>query len=222
MKPALESFLQTLFPGRARVCGRRLPPLTLWRLACLQAIRSPFLNQEASWTLKDLLIALRAISTPNMQPPDMRQNWRDLWLLHRHGKSKTYLEAQARVFVEWLALHQLRPEIWQPQGDDAAAAREITAPILLSNVAALMEIGMTHAEAWDTAPGYASWLILAHAERHNDRVQFADPDDDTQIDQMLADLEARDESAILAQAKADLPPAMFDKWLAARNLKPET
>lgn len=217
----MESFLQTLFPGRARVCVRLLPPLTLWRLACLQAIRSPFLDAQATWTLKDLLIALRAVATPNMQPPDMRQTWRDLWLLHRHGRSKAYLEAHAATFVQWLSLHQLRPEIWQPQGDDAAAARDITAPVLLSNVAALMELGMTHAEAWDTAPGYATWLILAHAERHNDRVQFADDSEDAEIDQMLSDLEKRDEAAIIAQAKADLPPAAFEKWLQQRTVNRE-
>ena len=220
----MESFLQTLFPGRARVCGRVLPPLTLWRLACLQAVRSPFLDPQASWTLKDLLIALRAVCTPNLQPPDMRQTWRDVWHLHRHGLSKAYLEAHATTFVKYLSLHQLRPEMWQPEGDDAAAARDITAPVLLSHVAALMELGMTHAEAWDTAPGYATWLILAHAERHNDRVQFTDAEQDKEIDQMLADLEKRDEAQIIAQAKADLPPAIFEKWIQQRtkNKEPRT
>lgn len=220
----METFLTTLFPGHASVCGRDLPPLTLWRLACLQAIRSPFLDPQASWTLKDLLIALRAVCTPNMQPPDMEQAIEDLWLLNRRKRDKAYLEAHATTFVKYLSLHQLRPEIWQPEGDDAAAARDITAPVLLSHVAALMEVGMTHAEAWDTAPGYATWLILAHAERHNDRVQFTDAEQDKEIDQMLADLEKRDEAQIIAQAKADLPPAVFEKWIEQRtkNKEPRT
>lgn len=211
----MRPFLQTLFPGTPRICGQDLPPLTLWRLACLQAIRSPFLTGD-TFDLADLQLALRAISTANMVPPDLRPTFRQRWHYRRHKRNLRHLEAQASLFIQWLSIHQLRPELWQPEDD--TETRSLTAPAILSQVCALMECGLTHAEAWDTSPGYAAWLIATRAERASDRVQFVDDEDDTEIDLMLSELEQRDEAQIIAQARADLPPAVFEQWLAARNL----
>jgi hypothetical protein len=212
----MKPFLQTLLPGTPRICGHEMPPLTLWRLTCLHAIGSPLLT-GASFDLADLLLAIRAVSTPNLTPPDLRPTFRHRWHYRRHKKNSSYLEEQASIFMRWLSLHQTRPELWQPEDD--SETRSITAPPVLSQVCALMECGLTHSEAWDTSPGYASWMIAARAERNSDRVQFVDDIEDEQIEAMLDELEQRDETAIIAQAKADLPSAVFEKWLAARQIK---
>lgn len=212
-----EPFFHVLFPGQARVCGRSLPPLTLWRLACLQAVRSPFLAASGDFTLADLLCALRTVRTPNLTAPDLRPRWRDLLTLTLHRRSARYREKHGATFIQWLALHQIRPELWQAED---TSSREITAPLILSQVVALMDCGLTHAEAWNTSPGYASWLITAKAERDNDRVKFA-TDDDDEINRMCDELALRDEAEVLAQAKADLPPAVFERWLAARTANRE-
>ncbi|WP_395753321.1 hypothetical protein [Prosthecobacter sp.] len=213
-----EPFLRVLFPGQARVCGRTLPPLTLWRLACLQAIRSPFLSldaEEATFTLADLLLAIRAVRTPNQTPPNLRPRIRDVFTLLRFRKSRTYRENHGTRFLDWLALHQLRPELWQ---NEDAEARCISAPLILTQVAGLMDCGMSHADAWDTAPGYSSWLITSHAERQSDRIQFVSDDDD-EIARAIEEQELRSEAEILAQAKLDLPPEAFERWVSARQKK---
>jgi hypothetical protein len=208
-------FLQTLFPGIATVCGRVLPRLTLWRLACLQAIESPFLSVKGNdeVTLADLLLAIRAVSTPNLQPPDLRASFHDRWHWRRYHKSTVYLQAQARIFVDWLAVQQMQPELWQPAED--GIARALTAPANLARVAALMDAGMTHAEAWDTAPGYGTWLCLAAAERETDRVRFVTDDDEELSAEMDAE-DLRSEAEIIAQAKRDLGEESFSKWLDNR------
>jgi len=213
-----EPFQRTLFPGTAVICGRALPPLTFWRLQCLQAIASPFLAPDADSqvTLADLLLALRAVNTVNLVPPVLRPTLKDRLLYRFRRRSRAYFEAQAALFLEWLSLHQLRPELWQSEDNEG---RAITAPPILSHIAGLMDAGMTHAEAWDTAPGYAAWLLTARAERDSDRVKFA-TEEDEEINRMCDELALRDESEIIAQAKLDLAPATFDAWLSARTSLP--
>ncbi|WP_395736274.1 hypothetical protein [Prosthecobacter sp.] len=210
-----DTFLRCLFPGQARVCGRLLPPLTLWRLACLEAIQSPFLHagaEDASFTLADLLCAVRAVSTPNLTPPDLRASVRDAITLLRFRHNAAYREKHAAIFIEWLALHQLRPELWKNDDEDS---RDISAPITLSYAVGLMSIGFRHAEAWDTPPGYASWVLSASAERQSDRVKFASDDDD-EINRIIEAEEQRSEAEILAQAKLDLSEEAYERWVAAR------
>lgn len=210
-----EPFQRTLFPGTAHIGGRALPPLTFWRLACLQAIGSPFLQAaDTQVTLADLLLAVRAVTTVNLVPPDLRPSWRDRLLYRRRKANRAWFEREATNFLQWLSLHQLRPELWQ--NDDDSSLRTITAPPLLNQITGLMHAGLSHTEAWDTAPGYASWLITAAAERDSAAIRFATADD-TAFDAELADHDLRSESDIIAQARLDLDPATFDRWLAARS-----
>jgi len=211
-----EQFLRILFPGQARVCGRVLPQLTLWRLACLFAIQSPFLSvdkQSGTFTLSDLLLAVRTVKAHNQCAPALRPRFRDLLTLIFRRKNKAYREKHGSCFVEWLSLHQLPPELWENEDSDN---RTISAPFILSQVAGLMGLGMTHAQAWDTSPGYAKWLLAAHAERQTDRVKFYNDDDD-EINMATAALDQRTEAETLAQAKADLSPDAYERWLSARQ-----
>lgn len=211
-----EPFQRTLFPGTAHIAGRVLPPLTFWRLACLQAINSPFLGQSADTviTLADLLLAIRAVNTVNQVPPDLRPSLRDRIYYRRHKNNRALLDRESAHFLQWLGVHQLRPELWQ--NDDSGSMRSITAPYVLSQIVSLMHAGMTHQEAWDTSPGYAAWLTTAAAERESDRIRFRTEDDD-EINLMCDELEQRDEAQIIAQARADLPPEVFTSWLSARQ-----
>lgn len=214
-----DQFLRILFPGQARVCGRALPPLTLWRLACLFAIQSPLLSgsrKSGTFTLSDLLLAVRAVSGRNQRSPSLRPKLRDIFTLIFWRKNKTYREKHGSAFVEWLAVHQLSPELWENEDSDN---RQISAPFILSQVAGLMSLGMTHNEAWDTPPSYAKWLLAAHAERQTDRVKFYTEEDD-EINMATAALDQKSEADIIAQAKADLAPEAFERWVSSRqNLK---
>lgn len=186
----------------------------MWRLACLFAIRSPFLSgQSGSFTLSDLLVAVRAVSTGNQVTPQLRPRIRDVALLLMKRKNKKYREKHATCFVEWLSLHRLGPEFWE---NDDSDNRTLSAPFILSQVAGLMELGMSHAEAWNTSPGYAMWILGASGERKSDRVKFYNEEDD-EINAITAALDQRNEAEILAQAKSDLPPDAYERWVSARQ-----
>lgn len=204
----MERFYRTLFPGRVQVCGVSLPPLTLWRLAALQAIDSPFLSGDPKTriTPADLTLAVAAVRCLNMQPPNLRPGLRAFWWTRKMNRSRKVWKAQARLFIQYLRAHQIGPELWR---DELREPRYITAPLVMSQVAGLVELGIDHRQAWDTSPGYASWLLLTAAERKCDGIKFA-ADEEPDAPPMLTD-----ETAIREQAKRDLG-RHFPAWLEAR------
>lgn len=212
-----ESFQHILFTGTCRVLGRDLPPLTLWSLSVLQAIQSPFLSlsTDTEFTLADLQVAVKCALTPALQPPNLKPTRADWWHHLRHRKSTKYLEQQAAAFVSWLLIHQKTPALWAQETE--GTPRYISAPLELSYVSALMALGMTHAEAWSCSPAYAAWLTRAHDERTSDAIRFVDEEEDEQLAAELDEAELKNESDIIAQAREDLPPAAFERWLSARN-----
>lgn len=212
-----ESFHHVLFPGAARVLGVMLPPLSLWSLSALDAIRSPFLSADpaAEVTLADLQIAVRVVVAPVLTAPDLRPRFRDRWQFRRRKNDRRFLDANATAFLAWLAAHQRLPELWRQESADEP--RMLSAPLALSLVASLMQLGMTHREAWSCGPGYARWLLLASQERESDAVRFVE--DDAGLDEALSEDDQRTEAEILAQARLDLDPATYARWLQNRELR---
>lgn len=210
-----DRFWHTLFPPRAVICGRSLPPLTLWRLAALQALDSPFLSPDPARmvTPGDLCLALRIAATPNLQAPDLRPRWLDARLRRRLERHRAEFHMEAAAFLEWLRVHQLMPELWRSELHEP---RHITAPLVMSQVAGLLSLGIPHAQAWDMTPGYAAWLTLTAAEREHEGIKFFDEEEAAASIADLPDLDAMSEEDILAQARADLGPA-FEAWHAARR-----
>lgn len=207
-----EAFHHVLFPGSVTVLGRVLPPLSLWSLSVLQAVRSPFVAEFAEFTLADLQLAVRCACAPVLTAPDLKPRFRDRLLWRLKHRSLAFLEREASAFTAWLQAHQRLPALWQ---SETADPRFLSAPLVLTQVAALMSLGMTHVEAWSCSPGYARWLILANDERTSEHIRFAE--DDEIEDAALEDYEHRSESEIIAQARLDLDDATYNRWIKARN-----
>ncbi len=122
-------------------------------------------------------------------------------------KNPLLFRQQARLFVEWLKVHQLSPELWR---DEIHEPRLITAPLVMSQVSGLLQIGLTHEESWNTSPGFASWLLLSAAERENNSIKFADEEP------TLIAAPTMSEHEIIAQAKRELGKS-FAAWYSARQ-----
>lgn len=210
-----EPFLRALLPAHVRVCGRWLPPLHLWALAGLQAVASPLLAHDRALSAADLLIACRIARTAVLQPFALQPRARDLprlWLLARSPAARLRATAILRTWLD--AGHSL-PELWDADHD---SARLVSAPAILNRLVGLLELGISHREAWALSPGYATWLITAAAERHSDRVRFTHERDAELDDHTDAiDTASMTETAIIDQARADLPAPLFAQWLAARQ-----
>lgn len=206
-----ESFFLHLFPPQYRVLGQDLPPLSLWHLAALEAIESPFLGGKgAQIQLGDLQAAVRVCLTRWPDQPEIRPRLRDWWQQLRYRTDERYLRQHAKAFHAYLQLHCTPPEIWE---DEEGIPRTITAPSVLSRVAALSNFPAFTLDAiWnDVTPGYALWLLCANAERETGRVRFASDEDDA-----LPDLEQSSEEELYELAVRELGKARADVWLAAR------
>lgn len=207
----MERFFRTLFPGTVTVCGVELPPLTLWRLAALQAVQSPFVASDPRTVITpaDLTFALQIARCGNMQAPDIKWSFKAWKWTRKMQKNGLLFRQQARLFVEWMKVHQLTPELWR---DELHEPRYITAPLVMSHVAGLLQLGINHEDAWNMSPGYAAWLILAGAERENNSIKFADDKPMERINK------PRTESEIIEQAQRELGKG-FASWYAARQEK---
>ena len=205
----MERFFRTLFPGRATVCGVELPPLTLWRLAALQAVQSPFVANDPQTivTPSALTLAVQIARCRNMEAADIRWSYKAWKWTRKMQKNPLLFRQQARLFVEWLKVHQLTPELWRDELNDP---RYITAPLVMSHVSGLLQLGLRHEEAWNTSPGFAAWLLLSAAERENNSIKFADEETE------FLPCERMSEQEIIAQAKRELGKG-FSAWYSARQ-----
>lgn len=206
-----ERYAKTLFPGIARVCGIDLPRLTLWRVEALRAIDSKFLSADGSTVITpaDLTLAIRCLDCEYPNTPDLRPTLKLKWWTRKMQRNKPLFLTECQKLIEYLTTFSLRPELWQQA--DAKAFRTISAPQGLHQVSTLLEIGLTHLEAWETSPAYAQWLITAHAEKQSDKVRFV-----REEDSIIEHDEDLTEEQILEFAKRDLGDR-FDEWLAARK-----
>jgi hypothetical protein len=209
-----DAFFFTLFPGVAKCCDRELPPLSLWRLCSLEAIESVFIcgSSEDEITPESLLLAIRALDCKYPETPSLLPTAQDIRWINRLRNDREFFEQEARTFIEYIKRHTIRPELWQNEGP--SEMRPLTAPSALVAVTGLMKLGMTHTEAWATAPGYAQWLLLTESERQSDKVRFFRQSD---LEQTPDDFEDMTEEQIIERAREVIPPEMFENWLEARR-----
>jgi len=208
-----EDFQHALFPPALRVMGRTVQGLSLWHLAALHSVQSPFLSCDPALRIVvgDLLIALRIVQARPWTALQLRPRMVDILTRLRYRRT---WQQHARAFTQWLRAQQVTPDLWQRVDD--GAPRQITAPVILSKVAALMAMGFSHSDAWALSPGYAEWIALAHAERTVPGVKFLTDED-------RADMAAEAKKPMLtnaeciALAEAELSPDHFRHWFAARQ-----
>lgn len=220
-----EAFHIAFFPPGLRLLGRTLRPLTLWHLAALEALHSPFLSPDPGAQVRpgDLLLALRVCAHAPLSPLRLRPSVKDLWYRLRYRRGQAW-QRHARTFVAWLQLSRTLPEMWATEpGEGETAPRGISAPPTLSRVTALMESGLTWSEAWAVSPGLADWIIGARAERHQPAVRFVTDEERADMEAEAeedAQAEPMSEAEIIALAKARLSPDQFQAWHTARKAKP--
>ena len=208
-----EAYYRQLFAPQYIVLGKTLPPLSLWHLAALEALASPFVTRQGSFDLADLQVAVKICLTRWPQQPVLRPTAVDLAQQRRRRGNQTYLAREARAFTDYLALHNRPPEIWESEMDKP---RLLSAPAVLSRVAGMLKFpALTLDQIWnDISPGQALWLLCATAERETGEIRFV-TDEDHEEAPPKEDRE--DEAATYAFAVQQLGQTRADAWWAARQ-----
>lgn len=211
-----ESFYRALFPPAVTVMGIQLSRLSLWHLAALEAIQSPFLSADPGALIRvgDLHLAVKVCQHEPGEELDLKPRLGDILTRLRWGRSEKKFNDQAVIFAAWLKMQQIVPEMWDAPSD--MDARPISAPLVLYRVSQLIDLGIPHLEAWSMSPGYAVWLLTAHDERTIPGVRFY-TERDKQIAAELAKEKPLTRDEQVSIARRELPPEQFKAWLETFN-----
>lgn len=175
-----EPFYQHLFPSRYRVLGRWLPPLSLWHVASLEALRSPFVTHQGSIEFADVQVAVKVCLSRWPKQPTLKPTIRDACMawIYRHNHRR--IAEQARIMFAHINAYSTPPRVWESVEEGCAT---ITAPPILSRIARLASLGnMSMREIWnDVTPGFSIWLLLALAERDGAEIRFWNECDDDDL-----------------------------------------
>ena len=159
-------FQRAFIPPRPRILCRPLLPLSLAHLALLDIVDSPFVRggPAAEVTPGDLAVAVWICSqcgselrdSSALEQPSFREAVR--WGLECRGENWT---SEKAAFETYLEDSLTAPEVWR-DGD----SKPLSADWKFSVVAALIEMGIDRAEAWDMPVSEALSLYIANQERH--------------------------------------------------------
>jgi hypothetical protein len=212
-----EPFFRQLFPPVYRVLGRTLPPLSLWHVAALEAINSPFVQPHGSGgrtELSDVQIAVQICLTRWPDQPRLEPTLRHWLQQFFYRGSSRYVRRHAQAFAAYFQCHSAPPELWE---DEKTAPRFLTAPSVLSRVAGLSCFpAYTVDSIWnDVTPGYALWLLCANAERQTGALRFATEEDDEPDN--LPDLKAKSDEELYKIAVREMGEAKAKLWLERRK-----
>jgi hypothetical protein len=217
-----DTFLTSLFPGVHRVLGRKLPPLSLWHLACLHAISSPLVTLQGEVTFGDLQLAVRISRMRWPQQPDFRPRLRDAiervcFSLHRKTWQLLRLRRESEKWMFYRNCYNAQPSFWEVEHDENTGGSTLNAPEIMLRVVELTRVrGLRHAQIWnEISPGYSAWLVSTNQQRDGAALRFLYPEDE--LDEELPDLNALPDDELEKIVSADLGPEAAALFMEARR-----
>lgn len=207
----MESFYRSLLTPRLKVFGYHLKPFSVYHLAILKALNSPFVIVDQDIRPAEVIIFLKVCSIQFPEQPDLvNLSFLDRW--------KTYfITFNKKAFIEivkgcswYIKEHQYYPEYMS--SDSGFNLRDLNAPPDCSMITNLIKNGIPHEEALNLPISYANWLIASFAELDGDKRTFFDP-----LEKKSFEDEVLTPDKEVEIARKALPPQKFKKWLKARN-----
>lgn len=137
-------------PARVRILGRLVYPFCLKHRLQLLALDSPFVREgNPTITAADVLLAVKVCAEESLEP-----RWLDTWEGLKMTRSKSYLEEQARRFLQYGGAVNW-PKFWEATQRDGNSTGT---PWVLSVVCNLVKNGVSEDRAWNMPEAQAIWL----------------------------------------------------------------
>ena len=158
----------TILPPTVKVAGSRLLPFCLRHRVALEAINSPVLDHGKSFTAKDLIIAVRILSSTDFV--EMRRPvslWESLKIGY-YSKSPRAFIVECVKLVNYLEAQSLMPRFWAKSEN----SKDTGIPWQLAVIACLTRNGCTLDEAWIMPEAEAVWLHIAHCRASGAKVDI--------------------------------------------------
>jgi hypothetical protein len=168
-----------LIAARTNVLGRILLPFCIKHRIWLQAIESPFLENDKEITPADLIIGLKVCAEESFGSP----TWADRWLMLRFTLDRKLFAEGCRAFVAHIDTHKDWPKFYEKK--DSQRGGEGTVPWQLSVVAALCKNGISYSEAMQMPEAKAIWLSTVFSIQGGAKMDILSTDDE----ELIASLE---------------------------------
>lgn len=158
----------TILPPTLKVCGRNLLPFCLKHRVALESINSPVLNVSGKITPRDLLFAVRILSTYNIEETRKSMTLRESFLLVLYSVNQARFLREVFKLNVYFNAQSLWPRFWEKSGTGSAA--EIPWPLTI--IAGLVRNGVSLAEAWQMPESEAVWLHIANCKANGAKVDL--------------------------------------------------
>lgn len=156
-------FYESIFAPAYRVLGHKLPPLSLWHLAALEAIESPFITGQGDVRLGDIQSAVQICLTRWPSKPALKPTWLDCVQNLLWNRNRSIVKRHAETLAAHIAHYQIHPEMWREGEEEGKGGPK--SPHILLRASALIDLGLSmNVVMNDISPAMASWLICGTNE----------------------------------------------------------
>jgi hypothetical protein len=178
----------TVLPRQEKVCGRTLRPFCLRHRLCLEAVKSPFIQERVSKiTPFDIVMAARIMATHDMQKVVEPVSYRErLWMAWMAIFPSKAVDAAKKLFGNILNSCSY-PKLWKKEDGKRAHDK---VPWILTCVAHLTRNGFTSEEAWTMPEGEAIWITIANAIADGNKIEVLSTDEEEALKHHDAIIEA--------------------------------
>lgn len=157
----------TMLPPTIKVCGSNLLTFCLRHRVALESINSPLLNPGTPITPRDLLFAVRILSTHDMKETRKAMTLKESFLLALYTFSRKRFIAEVIKVGIYFEAQSLWPRFWEKDSKSHSGI-----PWHLAIIAGLMRGGCSLPEAWTMPESEAVWLYIAHCKAEGSKVEI--------------------------------------------------
>jgi len=168
----------SVLPKQNKVCGRTILPFCLRHRIALEAIKSPFLNPNATkFNPVDVINAVKILSTYNkedmVKPLSLRDKYHLLLLVFSVKK----MVKSVGTIMGIMNISCSYPKTW-----DKKQGVKNNMPWVLGCVSNLVRNGCTMEEAWTMPEGEAIWMALSHSIYEGAKIDILTTDEEKELE----------------------------------------
>jgi hypothetical protein len=168
----------SVLPKQNKVCGRTILPFCLRHRIALEAIKSPFLNPNATkFNPVDVINAVKILSTYDkegmVEPLSLRDKYHLLLLVFSVKK----MVKSVGTIMGIMNISCSYPKTW-----DKKQGAKNNVPWVLGCVSNLVRNGCTMEEAWTMPEGEAIWMALSHSIYEGAKIDILTTDEEKELE----------------------------------------
>jgi len=168
----------SVLPKQNKVCGRTILPFCLRHRIALEAIKSPFLNPNATkFNPVDVINAVKILSTFDKEEMVKQLSLRDKYHLLLLVFSVKKMVKSVGTIMGIMNISCSYPKTW-----DKKQGTKNNVPWVLGCVSNLVRNGCTMEEAWTMPEGEAIWMALSHSIYQGAKIDILTTDEEKELE----------------------------------------